>query len=182
MSSVQFQSSAAMMLGQSLLVILATTIVTANLPLPIRRVEDIPREVFESFQDQPSYRLPNNTRPISYDVELTTHVHTQTDFSFTGVVSVRFLAIESSNTITLHQRQLTIGASSLVLANAERTNILLNPVEYNDETEFLKYTLTSVGLIAQSEYILTIHFNGTLRNDDAGFYRSSYVAEDGSRR
>lgn len=169
------------MLGQALLVTLAiATLVAADFPVPIRRVEDIPREV-EAFQDQPNYRLPNNTRPISYDVQLTTHVHTQTDFSFTGIVAIRLLAVEASNTISLHHRQLTISASSLALASGG-ANVPLNNFAYDDVTEILTYTLTSGGLMVDSEYILTITYNGTLRTDEAGFYRSSYLADDGSRR
>lgn len=173
------------MIGQLLLVILAfATLVAANSPFPIRRVEDINQEVTETLQDQTSvsYRLPNNTRPISYDVQLTTHVHTQTDFSFTGEVAVRFLVVQTSNTITLHQRQLTIGEYSLVLARNPTVNIPLNVVEYDNVTEFLTFTLTSGSLGIVSEYILTIKYNGTLRTDPGGFYRSSYEAADGSRR
>lgn len=173
------------MIGQTLLVCLAVAIlVTANNPLPIRRVEDIRSESIETFQDQAgvSYRLPNNTRPISYDVDLTTHIHTQTDFNFTGKVAIRISVIESSNTITLHQRQLTIGAYDLTLASAPQTKIPLNDVSYNAETEFLSFTLTTGNLVVNSEYILTISYSGILRTDQAGFYRSSYIADDGSRR
>lgn len=171
------------MIGQSFLVYLAfVTLVAATIPLQIPRVEDIPREVVDVFQVQPSYRLPNNTRPISYDVQLTTHIHTQTDFSFTGEVAVRFLAVEVSNTIVLHQRQLTIGEYNLVLASSPTIQIPLTTSEYDSVTEFLKFTLTSGNLNINSEYILTIHYNGTLRNDNGGFYRSSYEAANGSRR
>lgn len=172
------------MLGQSLLLVVlafATLVVAADSPLPVRNVED--KTLLDAFQEQPSisYRLPNDTRPISYDVQLTTHIHTQTDFSFTGVVAARFVTDVASNTITLHQRQLTIGTYSLVLAGTT-TIIPLNAFNYDTVTEFLTFTLTTGTLNVNSEYILTINFNGTLRTDQAGFYRSSYLANDGSRR
>lgn len=168
------------MLGRFFILSLAfATLVAAHFPLSFPRAKDI------EFQDQTgvSYRLPNNTRPISYDVHLTTHVHTQTDFSFTGEVLIRFVAIEPSNTITVHQRQLTIGASSLALASSPQTPIpLMDNVEYDTATELLKFTLKSGNLIINSEYILAINYNGTLRSDNFGFYRSSYIADDGSQR
>lgn len=173
------------MLGQRLIFVLGcAAIVAGNLPLPIRQFEDFPL-VEEAFQNGPNvgYRLPNNTRPISYDVHLTTNIHTQTDFGFSGVVAVRFVALEASRTITLHQRQLTIGESAaLTLANNPNENILLEANTYDNVTEFLTFTLSSADLIANTEYILTVQYNGTLRTDAGGFYRQSYVANDGSQR
>lgn len=160
------------------------TLVAAKLPFSVPRVENISNKLTEPFQAGPSvsYRLPNNTRPVSYDVQLTTHIHTQTDFSFTGNVAVRFVTIETSNTIVLHQRQLTIGVYSLHLATSPDVSIPLNTVEYDGVTEFLKFTLTSGSLIENNEYVLSIAYNGTLRNDPGGFYRSSYTADDGATR
>lgn len=171
------------MLGQRLIisiVLACASLVAANLPVTIRRVEDLPP--IEAFQNGVSYRLPNNTRPISYDVQITTNIHTQTDFGFSGIVAVRFVAVETSRTITLHQRQLNIGAVSLTLANNPNQIYQLNPFDYDNVTEFLTFTLSSEDLVINSEYILTIHYQGTLRSDNAGFYRSSYLASDGSRR
>lgn len=129
-----------------------------------------------------NYRLPNNTWPVSYEVNLTTNIHTQTEFTFTGEVAIRFKVLTASRTITLHQRQLTILSSDLVLASNLNQPIALLPFEYNQVNEFLTFTLANGDLIVNNEYILSIRYNGTLRSDEAGFYRSSYLATDGSRR
>lgn len=174
------------MLGHRLLIVLGcAAFVAASLPLPIRLLESVDEDLeIEPFQNEPtvSYRLPNNTRPISYNVQLTTNIHTQDDFGFFGVVAARLVAVEVSRTIVLHHRQLTIGAYNLALATSPNINIPLNAFEYDSVTEFLTFTLTAGDLVVDSEYILTINFNGTHRTDNAGFYRSSYLAADGTRR
>lgn len=177
------------MLGISLLsMVVCCTIASASGPLyPVRSSTDNHiREVVQPLVDDPAivHRLPSTTRPISYDIHVTTNIHTQTDFSFTGEVAIRFRALRASRTITLHQRQLTIGNASLILTDQPNIQIPLNPAEYNSENEFLSFTLQSPTalLIGSREYILTIAYNGTLRTDEAGFYRSSYLTENGTRR
>lgn len=172
------------MLAQRLIFVLGCAVLVAgDFPTSFRRVEDI-RQADTVFQNEPAvtYRLPNNTRPISYDVQLTTNIHTQTDFRFTGEVSVRFVAVEESRSITLHQRQLIIGEFSLVSASNPNERIPLNSLSYDNVTEFLTFTLSSGDLFVGSEYILSIRYQGTHRTDDGGFYRTSYLAKDGSQR
>lgn len=160
------------MLGiKSVFVLALATFATGNFPIP--RVEKV-SQIIEAFQDETPvlYRLPNNTRPISYDLQITTNVHTHTNLGFSGKVGIRFIVLETSRTITLHQRQLTIGATSLVLANNPDQSIALAPIQYNAVTEFLTITLATTDLIVGNEYILTIDFNGTHRVDKGFFYLS----------
>lgn len=167
-----------------LIVLACAAFVAANVPIPQSRINEDNPQIVEAFQDQPNvnFRLPNNTRPISYDVHLNTNVHLQTDFGFSGQVVIRFVVLETSRTITLHHRQLTIGTASLVAVSNPNTPIALNAFEYDPTSEFLTYTLSLTDLIVGSEYFLTIAYSGVLRTDENGFYRSSYLADDGSRR
>lgn len=168
------------MLGQRLLIFLAGVAIA----VAVKPISERSAQVVQAFQDPSnvSYRLPNNTRPISYDVHLTTNIHLQTDFNFTGKVAIRFVVLEASRTITLHQRQLTIGTASLILFFNPNSIIELNPFDYDPSNEFLTFTLSSDELVVGREYILTIEYSGVLRTDENGFYRSSYLADDGSRR
>lgn len=167
-----------------LIVLACAAFVAANVPIPQSRINEDNPQIVEAFQDQlnVNFRLPNNTRPISYDVHLNTNVHLQTDFGFSGQVVIRFVVLETSRTITLHHRQLTIGTASLVAVSNPNTPIALNAFEYDPTSEFLTYTLSLTDLIVGSEYFLTIAYSGVLRTDENGFYRSSYLADDGSRR
>lgn len=174
------------MIGHHTLVVLVVTIafVAAKLPMSFRYATDGPQLV-EKLADEPAinYRLPNNTRPISYDVHLTTNIHTQTDFNFSGVVAIRFVVVTASRLVTLHQRQLTIGTATLTSLSTSQP-IALNPFEYNSVSELLTFRLTTGSLTINNEYILTINFKGIHRTgtDIKGLYRSSYLADDGTRR
>lgn len=140
---------------------------------PVPRVEDLPplEDVYTTF------RLPNATQPNSYDVTLRTWIH-DGNFSFTGNVRVNISIEESTNSITLHHRYLTIGDVSL-WTESDRVPIL--STSYNSTFEF--FTVSVENTLAPGEtYILDVDYTGTLRNDEAGFYRSSYLADDGTRR
>lgn len=132
-----------------------------------------------------SYRLPNNTRPIAYAVHLTTNVHTQIDFNFTGTVAITLEALESTRNITLHHRSLTIVSAQLVAINNPSVQIALeNTPVYTEANNQLTYTLASAApaLVAGQRYLLTITYAGELRKDEAGFYRSSYLDDNNNRR
>lgn len=144
-------------------------------------VDDISNDI-----DPIIYRLPNNTRPIAYNIHLTTNVHTQNDFNFTGTVAITLEGVGNpSNTITLHHRELTILSAKLSLSTTPNVDItLIQPPAYNAENEFLTYTLGTGATPIQAglKYVLTIKYTGTLRTDESGFYRSSYVSAAGEKR
>lgn len=169
------------MLGHRLLILLSCCAAfgASNRPNRDRHIQ----QFAAVYDNGAGHRLPNNTRPISYDIHITTKIHTQTDFDFTGQVAIRLVVAEASRTITLHQRYLTIGKASLVLASRPDTPIALDPFENNYSKEFLTFILSTDDLIVGSEYILTISYSGSLRRwDRSGFYASSYRADDGSKR
>lgn len=132
-----------------------------------------------------SYRLPNNTLPISYTIHLTTNVH-RADFTFTGSVSIDVQVLTaSSRSITLHKRELNIVSARLVRKNdAEQKPLLIKDPNYTEANELLNYSLhdDEPDLTVGARYILTIEFTGILSERLRGFYRSSYLADDGSIR
>ncbi|XP_030370839.1 aminopeptidase N [Scaptodrosophila lebanonensis] len=123
-----------------------------------------------------NYRLPNNTEPVHYDVELTTNVHTG-ERAFVGVVSININVIEDTRTIVLHARQTTSTKATIRdTESATSTDIPLT-IDYNSTLEFLSLTPedNSVNFLAGTKWQLTIEYNGTLRADMGGFYLSSYT-------
>lgn len=125
-----------------------------------------------------TYRLPNNTRPTLYDVHLRTWIH-EGNFTFEGSVGISIIAMETSNTIVLHQRQLNI--TSFELRDSSNGSILPASMAYDPIREFLSFDVLSNGLEAGNQYSLQINYTGTLRTDEAGFYRSSYLNDNGDR-
>lgn len=122
------------------------------------------------------YRLPSNSVPESYNITLTTRIH-EGRKEFSGTVEIGLRTILDSTNITIHQRRLTITKVELWRRN---NATILEPIKnltFDSVTE--KYTiLTNHVLPLNTSYTLKIAYNGTLRQDEAGFYESWYVNEN----
>ncbi|XP_031640015.1 aminopeptidase N-like [Contarinia nasturtii] len=131
---------------------------------------------FEYEIDQINYRLPNNTKPEAYNVFLRTDV-ANGNFEFFGSVKITIRVLQTSNEITLHQRQLNITNIELEQSDGETIPVLGS--EYDKKTEFFTISTANDALKQGSKLYLYIEYEGVLREDSAGFYRSSYANEDG---
>lgn len=132
----------------------------------------------KSKDDQINYRLPNNTKPEAYDIFLKTDV-ANGNFEFFGSVKITIRVLQTSNEITLHQRQLDITSIELVQNDGEQVTIVGR--KYDKTTEFLSILTAHNALKQGSKLFLRIDYKGTLREDAGGFYRSSYTDENGKR-
>lgn len=121
-----------------------------------------------------NFRLPNNTIPENYIISLRSWIH-EGNFTFTGIVTIDVRPTEPTNYITVHQEGFIIGDIQL---SAENTLIPILPFEYNSTLDFLTIPVTQ-DLNPRDIYSLRIEYSGTLRDDDLGFYRSSYVNDSG---
>lgn len=126
--------------------------------------------------DGVAYRLPNNTKPVYYDIKLETAIH-EGNFTFTGYVDIQIKVIEETDVITLHYRQLTISDVQLWDEDA-MTSPAYDYFTTREDQEFLDINLSET-LKPGETYHVVIDYVGTLRNDDAGFYTSSYINEAG---
>lgn len=130
------------------------------------------------FDESVTYRLPNNTRPLHYDILISSGIHAG-DFNFDGEVTVRIVAIENSSEITLNSKWLAI--KNIDLFNADDQIIQSNvQFQLHERVEFLEI-IPLQQLLANEEYILRINYAGTLRTDDYGFFRTSYFHENGQQ-
>lgn len=159
-----------------LTVLVCITLASALVPFPAERLTE-----FQTFADDDNlnFRLPNNTRPEKYDVSLVTNIHTG-NFAFTGTVVIELnVEVESTN-ITLHKRQLDI--STVTLTNiATNVNLIIGTASFDEITDLYTIPITSP-VAVNTKLRLTLAFSGTLRNDNAGFYRSSYVNAANERK
>lgn len=128
-----------------------------------------------------NYRLPNHTHPETYDIQLVTRVD-RSDFAFNGFVRIGIVVDQATNEIVLHTRQLVIsGVKLLRLAGNVAIEIRLQPYQIDVVPEFLKIRTDGQVLNAGDRLVLEINYSGTLRTDNGGFYRSSYINSDGSK-
>lgn len=152
-----------------------------NLELELENLENLDGdELIAPFTDPfdgIDYRLPNDTIPLRYDIMLSTDIH-RGMFNFTGQVTIHIQAAVNTPNITVHQRQLTIESVRLL----DGTGVQIqNNVAFTErpDVEFVVIQ-PFMGLTAGNFYQVEIKYRGELRNDDAGFYRSSYVNDFGT--
>uniref|UniRef100_A0A182K6I8 Aminopeptidase N n=1 Tax=Anopheles christyi TaxID=43041 RepID=A0A182K6I8_9DIPT len=131
-----------------------------------------------------SYRLPNNTSPLHYHLALRTAIH-ENNRQFSGTVKILFEVHESTTTVTLLNRRLTVQRAFLhEEATGGGAGAELEQVSHstNPETEHLTLTLSRL-LPAGSRYYLRVEFQGALQNNNnMGFFASSYLDDGGNRR
>lgn len=133
------------------------------------------RTLENTFDDEVTLRLPNDTIPLHYELWLTTDIHVPI-FEFQGRVKIDIQAIEATNVITLSQYLINI--DEITLEDSTGGIIEVTDITTDDETYFLTIS-TAESLTAGSNYVLDITFNSILREQLAGFYRSSYTRDDG---
>ncbi|KAJ6629262.1 Aminopeptidase N, partial [Pseudolycoriella hygida] len=121
-----------------------------------------------------TYRLPNNTRPETYDVSIRSWI-AEGNSSFTGSVRIGIIAVESTDFIRLHHAVQSI--ESVRVLSADENPITIGNFSYNAAFHFLTIPITGNNLTQGTRYFLDIDFVGFM-NSFSGFYRSSYFLND----
>uniref|UniRef100_B3P5I6 Aminopeptidase n=1 Tax=Drosophila erecta TaxID=7220 RepID=B3P5I6_DROER len=123
------------------------------------------------------YRLPTALRPIKYKLRILTQLENAEKFSFGGNVKIQIQALENSNNITLHSKELTIDETETTLrqiGGEDSRDNCVTSTEINPTHDF--YILhTCEELLAGHVYELSLQFSTTLLDRLEGYYRSSYV-------
>lgn len=132
------------------------------------------RTLENTFADELTLRLPNDTIPLHYELWLSTGIHIPI-FEYQGRVKIDIQAIEDTNLITLSQYLINI--DEIILQDSTGASIEITDITTDDETYFLTISTAEL-LTAGSNYVLDITFNSVLREQLAGFYRSSYIRDD----
>lgn len=130
---------------------------------------------FLNDDETTNYRLPNNSRPISYDLWLKTDVDKQI-FDFQGNVKIAIKIFETTTSIVLHLRLSEIDHINLVNDDGSIQD-LTEQYAYELEREFLTITLP-IEVSTDDEILLDITYHGVLRDDKGGFYYASYIDEN----
>lgn len=130
-----------------------------------------------SFADEDDpLRLPKSSVPISYDLTLTTNVHTGVR-AFSGTVIIEIEIIENTDVLTLHNNGLTIQDLKLFSSGNE---LLATFTEETDKS-FVHVTSSSRSLLMGETVSVEATFTGLLDTSTKGFYRSSYSIEGETR-
>lgn len=124
-----------------------------------------------------SYRLPNDTIPLTYDIWLSTDIH-RGEFDFDGRVMIQFQVVKATPVLTLQYRQMTIQSVHLFKLNE---GLIQSDVPFiqNATVEFLIIRPT-LELVQGDLYTVLINYSGTIRDDALGIYRASYIDQQGN--
>ncbi len=132
-----------------------------------------PKPAATSAQKSDPYRLPEYAQPQSYDVDVTPDLEKAT---FTGAVQIKLKLTKASNQIVLNAVNLTIDNVSI---KAEAGQAAKGAVSFDKQTERTIITFTAA--LKPGDYVLSMHYTGSLNDKLRGFYRSSYKDASGKQ-
>ncbi|KAF2842787.1 hypothetical protein M501DRAFT_993558 [Patellaria atrata CBS 101060] len=120
--------------------------------------------------------LPKNVKATHYHLTLEPNLET---FEYEGEVVIDLDVVDNSTSISLNTIDLKITSTKVTSGSHEITS---SPdLSYDDDSQTTKISFDET-IPANSKATLAIKFTGTLNNNMAGFYRSSYKAKDGSTK
>ena len=121
-------------------------------------------------------RLPDDIVPHNYNLSIDVNMH---DDLFKGVVNIYVFVTKTTNVVILHQVDLQI--NDVFLQNLDGNRIQIKEHFKYPSNEYYVIEIASM-LLADKPYIISITFNGTLRSDLSGFYKSNYQENNSTHK
>lgn len=113
------------------------------------------------------YRLPTNVLPELYDLWIKVNLNS---FKFDGTVTITINVLTETKTIALNAKDITVAWSDVTLNQTSA----VKPINFNyNETEEIASIVFADGIVP-GKYNLVLKFNGDIRTDLKGLYKSSY--------
>ena len=141
---------------------------------------------YEPVIQKIDYRLPKNLVPFNYDLFFKVQFENiiNNSFEYTGDVTISFSCLEDTNDLVFHINKLEINNATVSVKSI--TDATFNEVKgfswKNDfERQFFVASLNQK-FKANHNYTVFVQFTGYLTDDNAGFYRSSYLDDNNQRR
>lgn len=154
--------------------LLGITLAHSTSPINEFSVNDLPSSVIR--QQELTYRLPTNVRPLKYTLNINVDVENEI---FSGNVTIDLEVTTSTTSIHLNYKEITVGWSSarLALDASLETIPVINRVDRPIEQI---YELHFERLLDVGRYTLELQFDGNIRRDLTGLYKSSYTFSNDS--
>lgn len=129
-------------------------------------------------EEELNYRLSGDVIPSRYEIQITPNLD---EWTYEGLVTIHVHATKDNvREITLHSNDLTI---ETVNVYDELATDLHQGEEYTYENATHKLTIkTNADLEQEKLYYLQIKFQGNMKDDMSGFYRSTYTMDGVERR
>jgi len=120
--------------------------------------------------------LPKNVRPLHYDLTLEPNLET---FKYEGTVTIDLDVVEDTKSISLNTFEVDIHETKVTSGS---TVVSSSPkISYDEDSQTTKVEFDQT-IPAGSKAKLFHKFTGTLNENMAGFYRSSYKDEKGNEK
>lgn len=131
--------------------------------------------------------MPLDLKPTLYDFKIKPYIGrneawaADKDFTFEGSIDMHFTCDNPTNKIIFHAAEMTIIESSLTIRSTTDTTISVGKsYEYDKRREFVTVTMNKQ-CTKGATYILSMDYDGKVLGTLYGFYRSSYIDENGKQ-
>ncbi|XP_071520248.1 aminopeptidase N-like [Panulirus ornatus] len=135
-----------------------------------------------SKEEDTDVRLPRSLKPLHYLVKLQPLIHG--NFSVLGYVEVEMEVLEATSRVTLHIDDIVTKNETIRLvpsSDLDGPGIRIMENVYDPKRQFY-IALLEDELVPGETYVLSMQFTGILQSYKTGFFRSSYMDEDGKER
>lgn len=122
----------------------------------------------------------NIIKPIHYDLTITTNIHNGGDTRYTGRVRIDFIPTRLTNHLAIKSQNLTILDVFQTFTINRIAAFKIDSLTYvvDQANDFVNVTLKSGNFRCWVPTSVYITFEGYLRNDTLGFYRTSFKDKD----
>lgn len=128
----------------------------------------------DSQETMDVFRLPNITKPESYDLHIIPNLN-GLNSTYSGYVKIVIVANTPTDIVTINVKELHI--TEVTFSEFDRQPCkeikVIEKISVPKNEQFVIKLETA--LIPDSKYLLTISFRSSIRTDDTGFFLSSYV-------
>lgn len=156
---------------KSLVILLALGVTLTNSISPINEFSANKLPSPEIRQQQLTYRLPTNVRPLKYELNIRINVE---DEVFSGDVSINLEVTAPTTSIHLNYKDVAVDwiNARLALDATGQTFQVVNEVDRSVEQIYELHFQQSLEV---GSYTLQLQFDGNIRHDLTGLYKSSYT-------
>ena len=141
----------------------------------------------ERTEEKINYRLPRNLKPYFYEILIKPYFNDNNPPEiYTGHVVIKFRCLNDTSKLVLHMTEnLEIDNGSFELKSLTQPSFV--PIRqftwiYDSKTQFLIINFDRTVFTKYHNYSVSIGFKGHVKDDNAGFYRSSYTDSNGNKK
>ena len=133
-----------------------------------------------------NYRLPKDLKPSNYLIDIKPYFNSTTKPEyFEGKVTIDFECLKDTSVLVLHMNNLELNNSTLVITSTDSNYVSPKNFVYTYDTETHFFTATfpnSQSFKANNKYSFSVEFKGYLKDDNLGFYRTSYTDKNDQQK